>query len=181
MGLLKKSIPPVSPFLRFSIFILTFLPCFSFPYFVLIYIFTVCQHCEENLKNNQESILNHCKSCLNVTRFEKNDTYVCYSCEYRAYHRGHMRYHIIAKHIGLKEFACPECSNRFTSSSSLKSHIKTHTGEKSYKCNFCKHTTARRYSLQLHILNKHSGKNIVHSNSHKPENGILQKFGLQRC
>uniref|UniRef100_A0A8D8SK19 Zinc finger and BTB domain-containing protein 48 n=1 Tax=Cacopsylla melanoneura TaxID=428564 RepID=A0A8D8SK19_9HEMI len=117
--------------------------------------FSVCQYCKECLQYDTEYILNHCKTCSEVTRLERNDTYICYSCDYRAYHRGHMRYHILAKHIGSKEFACPFCPNRMTSSASLKSHIKTHTGEKSYKCNYCKHTTARRYSLKLHMSNKH--------------------------
>ena len=56
-------------------------------------------------------------------------------------------------------FECPYCGRQFSSSETMKAHIRGHTGDKAYYCNHCTFASAHIKSIRNHIQKVH---NIVH-------------------
>jgi hypothetical protein len=59
-----------------------------------------------------------------------------------------------------KDFQCPYCPQRSTSSSNHRVHMRTHTGEKPYSCKFCGKGFAQSNNLKRHMI-VHLGGNII--------------------
>lgn len=51
---------------------------------------------------------------------------------------------------GDRPYACSFCDSRFTNSSSLVVHLRTHTGERPYQCQVCKKGFIKSYGLKQH-------------------------------
>lgn len=54
-------------------------------------------------------------------------------------------------------FRCPVCDRRFSQSSSVTTHMRTHSGERPYRCRLCKKAFSDSSTLTKH-LRIHSGE-----------------------
>lgn len=88
-----------------------------------------CKHCECEIPNVFEDLLEHTQDCYCVERSDPNYKYVCFEGDY------HTRREIF-----------------------MARHILVHTGEKIHKCPHCDHKTAREESMQSHVKRMHPGR-----------------------
>ncbi|XP_035824977.1 LOW QUALITY PROTEIN: zinc finger protein 678 [Aplysia californica] len=75
--------------------------------------------------------------------------YKCEVCEARFTQSSHLQRHK-RTHTGEKPYKCEDCGVTFTQSSNLECHKRTHTGEKPYKCEVCGATFTFSSGLQSH-------------------------------
>lgn len=117
-----------------------------------------CDICNKILKT-KKSLLKHCvtmhekrKHIGRVSGFGAARRYHCTSCSYCTPHSqtlvNHMR-----RHNGERPYSC-ECGKRFTQSSSLAAHLKTHSTNTYFTCALCgkqfKHAFAMKNHLRVH-------------------------------
>lgn len=96
------------------------------PYFFSDYI--SCRCCFQNLlKMNSDEIVQHCKSCSSMTRYDFDHTYICIICE--LFHTSNSQY--------------------------MKRHIRKHTGDKPFECTYCDYRASRKDNLWVHIKMRH--------------------------
>ena len=61
-------------------------------------------------------------------------------------------------HTGERPYRCKMCSRGFADSSTLTKHLRTHTGEKPYKCKICKLKFSQSGNLNRHMrVHEHGG------------------------
>ncbi|GME73557.1 unnamed protein product [Ambrosiozyma monospora] len=75
----------------------------------------------------------------------------CQYCQKKFTQSTHLEVHI-RSHIGLKPFECDVCGKKFTQGGNLRTHKRLHTGEKPYGCPICKKQFSRKGNLQAHQL-----------------------------
>lgn len=114
----------------------------------------VCNICNKVLKTNA-SLLQHNISMHNkrkhvgkITGSGINRRYICTKCPYSTPHSqtlvNHMR-----RHNGARPFIC-DCGKRFTQSSSLTAHRKTHSNITYYTCSTCGKQFKHSFTLKNH-------------------------------
>lgn len=54
-------------------------------------------------------------------------------------------------HTGERPYRCKMCSRGFADSSTLTKHLRTHTGEKPYKCKICQLKFSQSGNLNRHM------------------------------
>ncbi|KAG7817239.1 hypothetical protein KL942_003638 [Ogataea angusta] len=75
----------------------------------------------------------------------------CQYCYKKFTQSTHLEVHI-RSHIGLKPYECSFCHKRFTQGGNLRTHLRLHTGEKPFKCEVCDKSFSRKGNLQAHML-----------------------------
>ncbi|KAH3663691.1 hypothetical protein OGAPHI_005092 [Ogataea philodendri] len=75
----------------------------------------------------------------------------CQYCFKKFTQSTHLEVHI-RSHIGLKPYECSYCGKRFTQGGNLRTHLRLHTGEKPFKCEVCEKSFSRKGNLQAHML-----------------------------
>ncbi|XP_072013384.1 uncharacterized protein [Amphiura filiformis] len=65
-------------------------------------------------------------------------------------------------------FECPYCGRQFSSSETIKAHIRGHTGDKAYYCNHCTFASAHIKSIRNHIQKVHMITHPRRSEDHEP-------------
>lgn len=70
----------------------------------------ICVHCKNFESTNVDDILDHCKTCTEMSRPDKDQyKYVCFVCTtFHTFHMGNFKQHL-KKHSGLKPFSCAIC------------------------------------------------------------------------
>lgn len=84
-------------------------------------------------------------------RIRGKKKFKCQYCSKKFTQSTHLDVHI-RSHIGLKPFPCHTCGKRFTQRGNLRTHMRIHTGEKPYTCTTCGKKFARLGGLQSHQL-----------------------------
>ena len=87
--------------------------------------------------------------------------YECVHCHKHFKQKSHVNYHVKMVHGSLpkdrpRNHICFHCGSAFTTASTLKKHVKTHTLEKPHLCKYCGKCFIQKVHLQTHLL-RHSG------------------------
>lgn len=77
--------------------------------------------------------------------------YQCQYCSKKFTQSTHLEVHV-RSHIGLKPYECSFCGKRFTQGGNLRTHSRLHTGEKPFGCDVCSKRFSRKGNLQAHKL-----------------------------
>lgn len=85
-----------------------------------------CIHCEQFQTMDISQILEHCKTCVKMTRPNINrHEYVCYACSYCTTKTHNIKRHVYT-HLGDKPYGCPYCDFRCVEKGTLMNHIERH-------------------------------------------------------
>lgn len=85
------------------------------------------------------------------TKIRGRKMHQCQYCMKKFTQSTHLEVHI-RSHIGLKPYQCRFCGKRFTQGGNLRTHLRLHTGEKPFHCGKCGKSFSRKGNLQAHLL-----------------------------
>lgn len=95
-------------------------------------------------------------------RCNKEPSFVCEHCDYKAHKKHSLMVHVNLKHVPLAKLqSCPLCNKTFRLRSSLYKHTRKHHSQsenepKNYLyCDHCNFKTERKYDLIIHIQRNH--------------------------
>lgn len=94
------------------------------------------------------------------TATKGNKNYQCKYCRKKFTQSTHLDVHL-RSHMGVKPYKCDYCDKRFTQGGNLRTHMRLHTGEKPFQCEICQKTFSRKGNLQAHLLTHDSYKPYV--------------------
>ncbi|XP_077531697.1 uncharacterized protein LOC144144205 isoform X3 [Haemaphysalis longicornis] len=80
----------------------------------------------------------------------------CRLCAYVTTASSSMTTHL-RTHTGERPYGCPFCPSAFAQSANLKRHVRTHTGERPFACFHCPSSFAQKSDLRSH-LRLHTGE-----------------------
>lgn len=105
-----------------------------------------------------------CNKSIRYDNFKKHymlhtgeKPYKCKECTNSYSSASSLRMHNFV-HLNLKPFKCEVCGRQFRHRNSLKCHKRTHTGEKPYSCGVCSKTFSQISALKKH---KKSSKHFI--------------------
>ncbi|XP_069940011.1 zinc finger protein 585B-like [Cherax quadricarinatus] len=84
------------------------------------------------------------------TNSKKIAKYKCKFCGISLQTTSTLRSHVMT-HTGEKPHSCPYCSMTFRQSHHLTEHERTHTGERPFECELCEDTFTTMSALKLHV------------------------------
>ena len=84
--------------------------------------------------------------------------YCCQVCEKRFSVSSNLATHM-RTHTGLKPYCCQKCGKRFSFLGNLTTHMRTHTGEKPHGCQDCGRRFSQHSSLTRH-MRTHTGEKL---------------------
>ena len=114
-----------------------------------------CRICDTKLTNKELSAkdhrtldyLNTCNTCKNVTN-EQHGGRKCPDCDERFNTSSRYHFHI-NKHTGLK-YSCIKCGKEFFYKANLTTHTNIHLGIKPYHCSTCEKSFSDRSACMRH-------------------------------
>ena len=84
-------------------------------------------------------------------------TYPCSTCDYKAYSKRALEYHIAEWHSTERPFECEICGKGFSNERYLKKHKEVHDSTRKFECSVCK----KKFKSQKHLT--------VHDKIHRQE------------
>ncbi|KAI5720505.1 hypothetical protein M8J77_007729 [Diaphorina citri] len=107
----------------------------------------ICVHCKNFESTNVDDILDHCKTCTEMSRPDKDQyKYVCFVCTtFHTFHMGNFKQHL-KKHSGLKPFSCAICDFQCGRLAELSKHSYL---KHDIKCLHCKSFRSSDFSAIL--------------------------------
>ena len=123
-----------------------------------------CPICDKFF-SRKENVANHIKVV-----HEKRKDFQCEICGKYLISKFSLENHR-RTHTGEKPFACDVCGAKFADPSALIGHKKIHSDSPKVmiKCPFCESEFSKKWNLDIHIQNKHSGKEQLPSNAYTEE------------
>ncbi|CAL8389903.1 unnamed protein product [Boreogadus saida] len=94
--------------------------------------------------------------CGKVIPNNVNMPYKCDQCTKRFTHSSALNTHM-RTHSGVKSYKCDQCTKSFSLTSYLKIHMRTHSGEKPYRCDQCMKCFSHSSTLNFH-MSTHTGE-----------------------
>lgn len=94
------------------------------------------------------------------TSLKGDKSHQCKYCHKKFTQSTHLDVHL-RSHMGVKPYKCEYCSKRFTQGGNLRTHMRLHTGEKPFKCEICDKQFSRKGNLQAHMLTHDNSKPFI--------------------
>lgn len=94
------------------------------------------------------------------TSLKGDKSHQCKYCQKKFTQSTHLDVHL-RSHMGVKPYKCEFCDKRFTQGGNLRTHMRLHTGEKPFKCNICDKQFSRKGNLQAHLLTHDNSKPFI--------------------
>ncbi|XP_077531694.1 uncharacterized protein LOC144144205 isoform X1 [Haemaphysalis longicornis] len=91
----------------------------------------------------------------------------CRLCAYVTTASSSMTTHL-RTHTGERPYGCPFCPSAFAQSANLKRHVRTHTGERPFACFHCPSSFAQKSDLRSH-LRLHTGERPYRQHGPRPQ------------
>ncbi|XP_037927820.1 zinc finger protein 62-like [Teleopsis dalmanni] len=111
--------------------------------------------CENDTSSIKNSDGPHCSKHTNLNNIEKANPFIAFFSLYNTN---------TTKEVGSKHHQCTVCNTVFTTGSSLKVHLRTHTKEKPFECTFCLKRFTRNSLLKVHLRTHTKEKSNYHKN-----------------
>ncbi|GAV29400.1 hypothetical protein PMKS-002900 [Pichia membranifaciens] len=94
------------------------------------------------------------------TSLKGDKSHQCKYCQKKFTQSTHLDVHL-RSHMGVKPYKCEFCDKRFTQGGNLRTHMRLHTGEKPFKCDICDKQFSRKGNLQAHLLTHDNSKPFI--------------------
>ncbi|XP_027205060.2 histone H4 transcription factor-like [Dermatophagoides pteronyssinus] len=122
----------------------------------------------ESIKNSEREFqCNYCTksfhtaSLLREHENKHTKKHSCPYCSYSAFHRSHLKEHILFRHSNTYDFQCQFCQQPFKTRRFLQRHIESHKKEKKNQCQNCGQKFTSFFVLNRHYRMKHLNEQII--------------------
>ncbi|KAF5298636.1 hypothetical protein FQR65_LT09732 [Abscondita terminalis] len=102
---------------------------------------TPCPHCGK-------SIL---KTSMSLHLIKHTDKFKCVDCGGRFNSNAALSQHIITVHTKIKDHVCETCGKRFSSQTSMRVHMKSHSDKRLYPCKLCNYAGRTASAIYVHM------------------------------
>ncbi|KAI4457649.1 zinc finger and scan domain-containing [Holotrichia oblita] len=91
------------------------------------------------------------KSSMKLHLIQHTDRHRCTQCLNRFNSRASLQQHIITVHTDIKDYVCSTCGKKFSSKTSMRVHMKSHSNERLYKCKLCSYAGRTASAVYIHM------------------------------
>lgn len=102
---------------------------------------TPCPHCAKLIL----------KSSMNLHLVKHTDRFRCTQCGGRFNSKAALGQHTITVHTDIKEHICETCGKLFSSQTSMRVHMKSHSDERLYPCKLCDYSGRTASAIYIHM------------------------------